>query len=234
MVKTHIYEDLEKVILLLRKTIRDGKQGIALISANYGTGKTLAAKELEKVNHDVFYMKIYQTLDTPSKFTRELARILGSAISRSYQETLDFLRTYLEATNQSPIVILDEAQRLLRKRSLIGEIKDIFEDFPIRFILLGDLSLQKEITKYTALNKRVIIRKILEPITQKTITELGKLYNIKTDETLLKLAQKRGWTTIEVDRFLYYAKAAKISNVSEIPKDKIKKLIEQVEISLKI
>ena len=234
MVKTHIYEELEKVIKLLRKTIRDGKQGIALISGGYGTGKTIAGRELSKVNSDVFYMKIYQTLDTPSKFTRHLAEILGSATSRSYYETLEFLRTFLEATGLTPIVILDEAQRLLKKRALMGEIKDIFEEFPIRFVMLGDLTITKEVVKYPALNKRVVIRKTLEPLSLKTIKNLGDMYGIRTDERLLELAKKRGWTTIEVDRFLYYSKASKIKDISELSKDSLKELIEQVEITLKI
>ena len=234
MIETHVSEELEKVIKLLRKTARDGKQGIALISGNYGTGKTVASKNLAKRNYDVFYMKIYQTLDTPSKFTRQLAGVLGSAISRSYYETLEFLRTFLEATGQTPIVILDEAQRLLRKKTLMGEIKDIFEEFPIRFIMLGDLSLTKEITRYPALNKRVIVRKTLDPLSQKTVKKLGEMYGIKTDEILLEIAKKRGWTTIEVDRFLYYSKARKIKSTSELSKESLKKLIEEVEVSLKL
>lgn len=228
-VKTHAYEELEKVVLMLRKTIRDNKQGLAVVSANYGVGKTQAAKMLTKQHHDVFYMKISQTLDTPSKFTRELARVLGSAISRSYQETLEFLSTYLEATGQRPIVILDEAQRLLSKRILMGEIKDVFEEFPIRFVLLGDLDLLKHIGKYPALNKRVIIRKSLSPLSEKTINQLAAAYKIKTDENLLKIAKQRNWTTIEVDRLLYYAKGMKLENLTE---KEIKKLIKAVEVSI--
>jgi len=228
-VKTHAYEELEKVVSMLRKTIKDGKQGLAVISANYGVGKTQAAKMLTKQYPDVFYMKVSQTLDTPSKFTRELARVLNSAISRSYQETLEFLATYLEATGQNPIVILDEAQRLLTKRILMGEIKDIFEEFPIRFVLLGDLDLLKHIGKYPAINKRVIIRRSLNPLSEKTIKELASAYNIKTDENLLKIAKQRGWTTIEVDRLLYYAKGMKLQNLTE---KEIKKLMKAVEVSL--
>ncbi len=228
-VKTHAYEELEKVVLLMRKTIRDSKQGIAVVSANYGVGKTQAAKMLTKQHHDVFYMKISQTLDTPSKFTRELARVLGSAISRSYQETLEFLATYLEATGQNPIVILDEAQRLLTKRALMGEIKNVFEEFPIRFILLGDLDLLKHISKYPALNKRVIIRRSLDALSEKTVKQLAAAYKIKTDENLLKVAKQRGWTTIEIDRLLYYAKGAKIDQLTD---KELKKLIKAVEVSL--
>jgi len=228
-VKTHAYEELEKVVLLMRKIIRDNKQGIAIVSANYGVGKTQAAKILTKQHHDVFYMKISQTLDTPSKFTRELARVLGSAISRSYQETMEFLNTYLEATGQNPIVILDEAQRLLTKKTLMGEIKDVFEEFPIRFILIGDLTLLENMTRYPALNKRVIIRKSLDSLSEKTIKELANAYKIKTDEHLLKIAKQRNWTTIEVDRLLYYAKGMKLQELSE---KEIKKLIKAVEVSL--
>lgn len=228
-VKTHVYEELEKVITMLRKTIADKKQGMAVISANYGTGKTEAAKMLTKQYPDVYYMKISQTLDTPSKFTRELARVIGSAISRSYQETLDFLATYLEATGQNPIIILDEAQRLLSKRTLMGEIKDVFEEFPIRFVMLGDLDLLKHINRYPALNKRIIIRKSLSPLSEKTVKSLAEAYKIKTDETLLKIAKQRNWSTIEVDRLLYYAKGMKIETLTE---KEINTLIKAVEVSL--
>jgi len=50
-VKTHAFEELEKVVLMLRKTIKDSKQGLAVVSANYGVGKTQAAKMLTKHTH---------------------------------------------------------------------------------------------------------------------------------------------------------------------------------------
>ena len=69
----------------------------------------------------------------------------------------------------------------------------------------------------------------MSPLSEKTINQLAAAYKIKTDENLLKIAKQRNWTTIEVDRLLYYAKGMKLENLTE---KEIKKLIKAVEVSL--
>ncbi len=231
-VKTHVYEELEKVITMLRKTIADKKQGMAVISANYGTGKTEAAKMLTKQYPDVYYMKISQTLDTPSKFTRELARTVGSAISRSYQETLDFLATYLEATGQNPIIILDESQRILKSSLLMSELKDLSEDNQIRFsyIFLGDHTTADIFKAHKhSIHKRILIKEKLQNLTEEIITEIAKEKGLQVDpNTVLEYGKERGWTTIEVAfLFSYLSEVSKVKKI-EITKETIQEISKKL------
>jgi hypothetical protein len=111
------------------------------------------------------------------------------------------IKHHLLFYNLKPILILDEAQRILRKQHILNELKDLSEDEELSFtyLFLGDQTTPKLLASYDhSLFKRFAIKKELQPLTQETITFLIKEYRIQADPVqIFNFAKERGWTTLD-------------------------------------
>jgi len=203
-------------IMNLRRTINGPVH--ALIWGAWGTGKTYVAQELAKSYEHVFYIKVPDGDISKGRLLRLIGFAIGSGARHSYETTLDLLISHCEFYSLNPILILDEAQRLLRKPLLLNELKDLAEINSLNFsyIMLGDKTIPKLINTYPhSIHKRILIRKELDNINPKTVAEISKEYKLSVNaEEIAKLAKQRGWTTIDVVFVIQVAKRMGLTELS--------------------
>jgi len=185
----------------------------------WGTGKTVAAQKIAKNEQDVFYVKAPDGEITRGRLYRLIGFSLGCGARSTYEATLDLIKHHILYYNLKPIVIFDEAQRLLRKQHILNELKDLSEDEELSFsyLFLGDQTTPKLLASHDhSLFKRFAIKKELQPLTQETISHLIKEYHIQADPTqIFHFAQQKGWTTLDVAICLQAIKSQKIDQTVE-------------------
>lgn len=200
---THTEQILRSVV----KTIKQIREQLgfpvhALVWGMWGSGKTFSAKALTKENRDVFYYKAPAEEVTPGKLLKGISLACNAGIRQTKEATLDLLKFTLTTLQIKPIVIIDEAQRILKRPLLLNELKDLAEDtdISISYIFLGDQSLPKIVQSTPhSIYRRVVVKKELEPITKETIEHAMKEKGVKGDaEVFYKLAKDRGWTTQDI------------------------------------
>jgi len=182
----------------------------ALIWGAWGTGKTYTAQKVASEHENVFYIKVPDGDITKGRLYRMIGYAIGSGARHTYEATLDMMIAYCEVLNIKPILILDEAQRILRKPTMLNELKDLSEIPALNFsyIFLGDKTVPKVISAYPhSIHKRIFIKRELDLINERIIEELLKEFKVKADPAmLLEVAKKRNWTTIDVVFVLQVAK----------------------------
>mgnify|MGYP000308095299 CR=1 FL=1 len=199
---THVEKTLIDTVRVL-KQLRD-EQNIplhALIYGKWGAGKTVSAKKIAKSVQETFYIKIESGI-TRSRLLKKIGFSLGCGARHSYESSLDLIRAHIEYTSLRPIIIVDEAQRIMANREILDELKDLAEDDSLRFsyIFLGDHTTPKIIASHPhSIHSRIVIRKELSPLSLNTVEKLLQENKLKTDaEKLYVFAKGRGWTTLDL------------------------------------
>jgi len=190
-----------------------------IVWGKWGTGKTVSAQKIAKREPDVFYVKAPDGEITRGRLYRLIGFSLGCGARSTYESTLDLIKHHLLYYNLRPILIFDEAQRLLRKQHILNELKDLSEDEELGFsyLFLGDQTTPKLLASYDhSLFKRFAIRKELQPINEETIGFLIKEYRIKTEPAqIFHYAKEKGWTTLDVAIVLQALRSQKVEPTVE-------------------
>ncbi len=199
----HTEQVLRNVIATIRQLREQtGSSVHALVWGVWGNGKTFSAKNLTKEARDVFYYKAPAEEITPSRLTKGISLACGAGIRQTRESTLDLLKFTISTLKLKPILIIDEAQRILRRPLLLNELKDLAEDSDIGlcFVFLGDQSLPKVVQSTPhSIYRRVVIKKELEVITQESIKHVLEEKKVKGDiEGFYAMAKERGWTTLDI------------------------------------
>jgi len=226
---THAEQVLTTTIQALRRLRAEQTMPLhAIVWGKWGTGKTVSAQRIAKKEHDVFYIKTPSGEITRGRLYRLIGLSLGCGARNTYESTLDLIKHHLLYYNLRPILIFDEAQRLLGKTHILNELKDLSEDEELSFsyLFLGDQTTPKLLASHDhSLFKRFAIRKELQPINEETISHLIKEYKIQVDPTLIfHFAKERGWTTLDVAICLQAMKNQKVEPTVEVL-DKVAKAL---------
>ncbi|MFZ8864084.1 MAG: AAA family ATPase [Thermocrinis sp.] len=192
----------------------------ALIWGKWGTGKTVSAQKIAKCEPDVFYVKVPDGEITRGRLYRLIGFSLGCGARVNSEATLDLIKHHILYYNLKPILIFDEAQRLLRKTNVLNELKDLAEDQDLAFsyVFLGDQTTPKLFAAYDhSLFKRFAIRKELQPLTEDTTAHLLKEYQIPAAPApIFNFAKQRGWTTLDLAIVLQALKNQKSEPTTEV------------------
>jgi Cdc6-like AAA superfamily ATPase len=226
---THAEQVLTATLQALRKLRMEQEMPLhALVWGKWGTGKTVAAQKITRHGKDTFYIKIPDGEITRGRLYRLIGFSLGCGARNTYESTLDLIKHHLLYYNLKPILILDEAQRILRKQHILNELKDLSEDEELGFcyVFLGDQTTPKLLASHDhSLFKRFAIKKELQPLTQETISFLVKEYRIQADPVqIFNFAKEKGWTTLDTAICLQALKNQKVELTTEAL-DKIAKAL---------
>ena len=226
---THAEQALNATLQALRKLRTEQAMPLhGIVWGKWGTGKTVSAQKIAKKESDVFYVKAPDGEITRGRLYRLIGFSLGCGARNTYESTSDLIKHHLLYYNLRPILIFDEAQRLLRKQHILNELKDLSEDEELAFsyLFLGDQITPKLLASYDhSLFKRFAIKKELQPLTQETITFLVKEYRMQVDPSpIFHFAKERGWTTLDVAICLQAIKNQKVEPTVEAL-DKIAKAL---------
>jgi Cdc6-like AAA superfamily ATPase len=226
---THAEQVLTTTIQALRRLRAEQTIPLhAIIWGKWGTGKTVSAQKIAKREPDVFYVKAPDGEITMGRLYRLIGFSLGCGARSTYESTLDLIKHHLLYYNLKPILILDEAQRILRKQHILNELKDLSEDEELGFcyLFLGDQTTPKLLASHDhSLFKRFAIKKELQPLTQETISFLVKEYRIQADPVqIFNFAKEKGWTTLDTAICLQALKSQKLEPTAETL-DKIAKAL---------
>jgi len=217
---THVEQVLTTTVQALRRLRAEQTMPLhAIVWGKWGTGKTVSAQKIAKKEQDVFYVKAPDGEITRGRLYRLIGFSLGCGARSTYESTLDLIKHHLLYYNVRPILIFDEAQRLLRKTHILNELKDLSEDEELGFsyLFLGDQTTPKLLASHDhSLFKRFAIKKELQPLTQETISFLVKEYRIQADPVqIFHYAQQKGWTTLDVAICLQALKNQKVEPTME-------------------
>lgn len=164
----------------------DQRQGLSVIIGDYGTGKTMLARYIYNsyTAGDVREPSVVAYIpDPPHPGTRELQRRIiqelgGKTGKRTNDGLMEDLRSMvldIFASGQNCIVMIDEAQVLVRRQ--LDIIRELFNFnagglVPIQVVLIGKEELRLNLHNAPDLNDRVAARSTLEPFTPAETAEL--------------------------------------------------------------
>ena len=164
----------------------DQRQGLSVIIGDYGTGKTMLARYIYNsyTAGDIRDPSVVAYIpDPPHPGTRELQKRIiqelgGKTGKRTNDELMEDLRTMvlnILASGQNCIVMIDEAQLLVRRQ--LDIVRELFNFnaggmVPIQVVLIGKEELRISLHEAPDLNDRVASRSTLEPFTPSETAEL--------------------------------------------------------------
>jgi len=220
MVKSEAYYKILSIVKLLLKHKKDNKILHGAIYGPWGSGKTVAAKQVAYEMPTVFYIKFPEGEITKTRLIKVFSFAMGAGAMRSYDMTMDLIRGHIEQEGIYPLFIIDEAQRMFSKRWILDELKDYSEDPYLRFsyLFLGDNTLGSYLKqeRIHSLIKRVVYREELKgEVSLETVQALLKEYNLQGNpEAVVKIAKREKWKLLELDTALYLLSLQK-AEVSE-------------------
>ncbi|MCI4453554.1 MAG: ATP-binding protein [Thermodesulfobacterium sp.] len=209
--QTHVESILTATVQTLRRLRREQQLPLhALLWGQWGVGKTVAAKKIAKKEPHTFYLKMPDGEISISRLYKIIALSIGSGVRRSAEATLDMLKNHVIIENLEVILIIDEAQRIIKKSHILSELKDMAEDPDLGFsyIFLGDHSIPRLIASHPhSLFERIVIRKELSRLTEGTVAYLIKEYGIQADPAaIFNFAKAKNWTTLDLSIILHSIK----------------------------
>jgi len=161
---------------------------------------------------DVFYFKFPARQVEPTGLIKEILLSLGIGPTRGYLNNYDLLIKVLSARGiTQPVLLIDEAQLLFARPSIMSFFKDLSEDPEIGFsyVFIGDERLGNAVkTEGHSLIKRIRVKVQIPTITKETIQRLSQFHGIKLEEDAFEISKKTGATTMDVDFALFLAKKA--------------------------
>lgn len=159
--------------------------GLMLVTAEPGTGKTLAIRTfVESLNTNLYY-PVYIPLSTISEIElyRQLnIKLTGERLHRKvdlFNSIQNAVKDYVTNKKKVPVIIIDEAH-LLRGENLY-EIQiilnfDIDSTNPVLFIMVGQSHLRDKISRpvYDSLNQRFCLKYHITPMNKQETTDYIK------------------------------------------------------------
>jgi len=234
MVRTEAQQAIESIVKTLLLAKKRGKTLHGAVIGPWGSGKTHALKSVLG-RYPVFYLKAPQGDVTRTRLIRLIGLAIGAGASRSYDYTLDLIRGHVQETGLHPLLLIDEAQRIFPKPTLLDELKDLSEDPDLSFsyLFVGDLTLKKFLTgsQHHSLVKRILYKTYLSgEISTQTIEDLLKLYGLKGEPAkIAKLAKKNQWKVLDLDNVCYLAS---LKGVKELNEDAVSQVLRVAEVSV--
>lgn len=220
MLKLHTYDIIASAVMAVKNFSRE--QGFPVhgaVYSNWGAGKTVACKQVKQSIPDVFYLKAPVRNIEPSGLLREILLCLGIGAGRGYANNYDLLTRVLSAKGiVQPVLLIDEAQILFTKPTLLSFLKDLSEDPEIGFVyvFIGDDRLKTLVkTGRHSIVKRIRVKKEIPSITQETVEKLIQYHELEADEDIFETAKEFKASTIDVDFALYLAKKADIKQLNK-------------------
>lgn len=169
-------EALSRMLYAVRE-----RKGAALLTGEYGSGKTLLSRViLKELNTEQYQLVfIFNPRLSPSNLIKEIVHQLDSNISSSSKVNL--LRSFNEllyanrSNNKDTVIVIDEAQAIGHKRSF-EELRlllnfQLNESFLLTLILLGQPELREKINNLPQLKQRFSVRYHLKALTEKETGE---------------------------------------------------------------
>ena len=220
MIKLHAYEIINSAATAVKNFSKE--QGFPVHGAVYshwGAGKTVACKQVKQSMRDVFYLKAPVRNIEPSGLLREILVSLQVGAGRGYANNYELLTRVLSAKGiVQPVLLIDEAQMLFTKPTLLSFLKDLSEDPEIGFVyvFIGDDRLKTIVnTGRHSIVKRIRVKKEIPSITKDTIEKLADYHHLKLEEDIFQTVNDFKATTIDVDFALYLAKKAKVESINK-------------------
>jgi len=233
MVRTEALQAIESLIKTLLVAKKRGKSLHGAVFGPWGAGKTNAVRSLTG-RYPVFYLKAPRGSLTPTRLLRLIGLSLGAGAAGTYDYTLDLIKGHLQQENASPLILIDEAQRIFSKPALLDELKDFSEDPDLGFsyLFIGDMKLKEYLARkqHHSIIKRILYKTELKgEVGEATISELLKEYNLKGDpKEVVKLLKKRKWKILELDNVLYLLQLRGLTEASEENIEKVLRVTEVV------
>lgn len=166
----------EEALSRLLYAIRERK-GAAILTGEYGSGKTLLSRVLlEELSGDQYQSAlIFNPKLPPLQLIKEIIYQLGSDVA-SLDNKTDLLHTLNEVLyrnkndNKSTVIVIDEAQAI-EEEGGFEELRlllnfQLNEDFLLTLILLGQPELKEQIDNLAQLKQRLAIRYHLKALTE--------------------------------------------------------------------
>lgn len=166
----------EEALSRLLYAIRERK-GAAILTGEYGSGKTLLSRVLlEELSGDQYQSAlIFNPKLPPLQLIKEIIYQLGSDVA-SLDNKTDLLHALNEVLyrnkndNKSTVIVIDEAQAI-EEEGGFEELRlllnfQLNEDFLLTLILLGQPELKEQIDNLAQLKQRLAIRYHLKALTE--------------------------------------------------------------------
>lgn len=232
MVKTEALQAIESLVKTLLLAKKRGKIVHGAVSGPWGAGKSYAIRILTR-KYPIFYLKVPRENVSRTRLLRLIGFSLGAGAGGTYDFTLDLIRGHLQQENISPLIAIDEAQRLFAMKALLDELKDLSEDPDLGFsyLFLGDHTLRSYLSakEYHSLVKRILYKvELTGEIEEETIGELLREYNIAGDpKELAKIVKKRKWKILDLDNVLFLSS---LKGVRELDEETIELALKGTEV----
>jgi len=156
----------EEALMRLLYAIEE-KKGAAILSGEYGSGKTILSRVLlDSIDPNKFQVAILTNSKLPSlEFLREIARQLGdTTLPEKKVDLLNNLNDILSrnaSINRHTVVVIDEAQ-LIEEREVFEELRLLlnfqFNNQLLTLLLLGQPELREKVNRIPQLRQRIGIR----------------------------------------------------------------------------
>lgn len=157
----------EEALMRLLYAIEE-KKGAAILSGEYGSGKTTLSRVLlARIDSNRFQVALLINSQLPSlEFLREIARQLGSG--NPPERKIDLLNNLNDILNRNAginrhtVVVIDEAQ-LIKEREVFEELRLLLNfqfnsQFLLTLLLLGQPELREKVNSIPQLRQRIGIR----------------------------------------------------------------------------
>lgn len=178
-----LYSSHEHLEAVTRMTYAiEERKGSALLTGEYGCGKTLISRRLFEMlppeKYDIAL--VINPLLSPTEIIREICNQLGIKSSPTWPKTQLLMelndRLYENMrSHKDTVIIIDEAQSIKDIRTL-EELRlllnfQLNDRFLLTLILIGQPELREMIDKYKQLKQRLAIRYHLNPLSKKDSKE---------------------------------------------------------------
>lgn len=196
----------EEALMRLLYAVED-KKGAAVLSGEYGSGKTTLSRVLiSRVDPNKFkVITITNPQLPPIEFLQEIARQMGSdSLPEKKIDLLNIINDILNrnaSLNRHTIIFIDEAQ-LIDKKEVFEELRlllnfQLDNQFLLTLILMGQPELREKVNKIPQLRQRIGIRHHLGFLNEKEV-EAYILHRLKIsgreEEIFTKAALKEIYT----------------------------------------
>jgi len=157
----------EEALMRLLYAVED-KKGAAILSGEYGSGKTILSRVLlNSIDPNRFQIALLTNSQLSSlEFLREIARQLGSSnLPERKGDLLNVLNDIFNrnaSINRHTVVVIDEAQ-LIEDREVLEELRlllnfQLDNRFLLTLLLLGQPELREKVNRIPQLRQRIGIR----------------------------------------------------------------------------
>lgn len=218
--KLHTYEIIKSAVLQVKSLTRERSFPLhAVLTSEWGVGKTVASLQVEEEFPDVFYLKFPNHSVDHSNLIKIVLLSMGVGPTRGYFQNYELLTRVMTARGLiNPVLLIDEAQYLFSKPTALSFFKDLSEDPKVGFsyVFVADSSAQNVLeAEGHSLIKRIKVRMNIPPLTEKTVYKLAEYHGITLNGKAYEVALSTRATTMDVDYALFLARKAGKKELSD-------------------